>query len=394
MILDNLISSSEIEKRKQLMRDITNYELDNCDHIPILITYFPNTMQHTLTEVYTNREIQLEYELDKIRNTLKHVPDDYIPSFKTDLGYVVSQTVFRMKPIYSESKKPAKYPDQAPYMDPGTKPINNIKEMYEFTRPDNIFERGLVPEGLERIKYIMKNTNYEIPTSCLDIGTGLLMAYELMETNLFFTTMKDDPKAINHVTDILTDVIIDLADKIIEVAGGIKNMTSTEWDEKWFPEDKRCYISSEMQVLYSPDEYKVFDLPYCSRQFKHFGPGFIHNCGPQTAIDHFWNHDPKPYGITCEYYSDLSDYHKIKEVFLKEQRKAILLVDFINIKNLEEMGLAFENLKNIFAPEIIVIPCMWVGPVHICQDEPEKIYNKLLPISKDYMNRVKEGLNS
>ena len=53
------------------------------------------------------------------------------------------------------------------------------------------------------------------------------------------------------------------------------------------------------------------------------------------------------------------------------------------------MSLAFENLMNIFAPEIIVIPWMWVGPVNICQDEPEKIYNELLPISKEYMSRVK-----
>lgn len=392
MILDGLISQSEIEKRRQLMRDITDYKLDKHDHIPVLITYFPNNAKFTFTEIYTNKEAQLEFELDKIKNTLKHVPDDYIPSIKSDLGYVVTQTIFGMKPIYSKDSRPAKYPDQAPYIDPKTKPLKSKRDMYNFKRPDDIFSLGLIPKGLERVKFLLDETNYEIPTSCLDIGTGLLMAYELTETNLFFTTMMDDPMAINYITDILTDIIIDIADKVIEIAGGIDNMTSTEWDEKWYPEGKKCYISSEMQVLYNPNQYPVFDLPYCNRQFKHFGPGFIHNCGPQTAIDHFWSHNPKPYGITCEYYSDLRDYEKIKEEF-KKDRKAVLLVEFTNMKDSDEMCRAFKNLMSIFAPEVITIPWMWVGPVHICQEEPEKIYNKLLGISKEYMHRVKEGLN-
>lgn len=178
----------------------------------------------------------------------------------------------------------------------------------------------------------MKETNYEIPTSCLDIGNGLLMAYELTETKLFFTTMKDDSRAIQHITDILADIIIDLVDAVIKEAGGIDNMPSTEWDEKWYPEGKKCYIFSEMQTLYNPNDYPLFDLPYYNRQFSRFGPGFIHNCGPQVALDYFWDHDPKPYGITLEYYSCLHDYEKIKETFSQHHHRAVLSVDFINMK--------------------------------------------------------------
>jgi hypothetical protein len=390
MILDSLISGNEIEKRKQLTRDILDYKLDGHDHIPVLITHYPNNEGYSLTEVYTNKEAQLEYELDKIKSTLKHVPDDYIPSIKSDLGYVVVQSIFGMKPVYSKDFGPAKYPNQAPYMDPKTKPIKSIKDMYDLRRPDDIFSRGLIPAGLERVEYLMKETGFQIPTSCLDLGSGMLMAYELTESELFFTVMKDDPKAINHVEDILTDIILDLADRIIEIAGGINNMTSTEWDEKWYPEGKKCYISADNQVLYSPDDYLVFELPYCNRHFKHFGSGFIHNCGPQTAINHFWKHTPKPCGITCEYYSDINDFHKIKEVFRK-YNKAVLFVEFTNMKSSGEMVKAFENLMNIFAPEVIAIPWMWVGPVQICQEEPENIYRELLKVSKEYMRRMKEA---
>ena len=390
MILDSLISINEIEKRRQLMRDITDYKLDSCDHIPILITHFPNTEGYTLTDVYKNKEIQLRYELEKVKSSLGKVPNgDYIPSIKSDLGFVVIQSIFGMKPIYSEDTKPAKYPDQAPYVDPKTKPIRSIEDMYNFKRPDNIFNEGLVPEGLERIRYIMSETNYEIPTSNLDLGNGLLMAYELTETRLFFTTMKDDPKAIQHVTDILTDIIIDIEEAVVQTAGGIENITSTEWDEKWYPEGKKCYISAELQPLYNPDDYPIFDLQYCNRQFRKFGPGFIHNCGPQVALDYFWSHNPKPYGITCEYYSCLNDYEKIRDVF-SQYHRAVIIVEFTNMKDSDEMVKAFKNLMDILAPKVIAIPWMWIGPVHICQEDPQNIYNKLLTVSKEYTRRMKE----
>jgi hypothetical protein len=52
MILDSLISGNEIEKRKQLTRDILDYKLDGHDHIPVLITHYPNNEGYSLTEVY------------------------------------------------------------------------------------------------------------------------------------------------------------------------------------------------------------------------------------------------------------------------------------------------------------------------------------------------------
>ncbi|MCX6346821.1 MAG: hypothetical protein NTZ89_02620 [Actinobacteria bacterium] len=181
MILDELISTREIEQRRQLIRDVMDYKLDDHDHIPILITHFPNSNGYTLTEVYKNKKIQLEYELDKIKSSLIKVPGgDYIPSIKPDLGYVVIQSIFGMKPVYSSDKKPAKYPDQTPYVDPLTKPIKSIEDMYKLKRPEDIFSRGLVPEGLERIRYMMDATNFEIPASNLDCGNGLYLKFEIM----------------------------------------------------------------------------------------------------------------------------------------------------------------------------------------------------------------------
>ncbi|MCX6346822.1 MAG: hypothetical protein NTZ89_02625, partial [Actinobacteria bacterium] len=71
--------------------------------------------------------------------------------------------------------------------------------------------------------------------------------------------MRDDPKAILHMIDIITDIIIDIESEVIKIAGGIDNITSTEWDEKWLPEGKKCLISADLQPLYSPSDYYIFD---------------------------------------------------------------------------------------------------------------------------------------
>ena len=185
------------------------------------------------------------------------------------------------------------------------------------------------------------------------------------------------------------DIIIDIESEVIKIAGGIDNITSTEWDEKWLPEGKKCLISADLQPLYSPDDYFSFELPYCNRQFNKFGPGFIHNCGPQTALEYFWDHNPKPYGITCEYYSCLGDYARIKEVFSQHHR-AVAIVEFTNMKYSYEMVGAFNNLMDMLAPDVIAIPWMWVGPVHICQEDPAVINSKLMKVSKEYMKRMKD----
>jgi len=63
------------------------------------------------------------------------------------------------------------------------------------------------------------------------------------------------------------------------------------------------------------------------------------------------------------------------------------------MKDSDEMCAAFKNLMDILAPDVIAIPWMWIGPVHICQEDPAVINNKLMKISKEYMKRMKDSQN-
>ena len=55
------------------------------------------------------------------------------------------------------------------------------------------------------------------------------------------------------------------------------------------------------------------------------------------------------------------------------------------------MDAAFRNLMDVLAQDVIMAPWVWAGPVNICREDPQKIYNKHYKASKEYMSRMKEG---
>lgn len=124
MVLDFDIPIKEIERRKQIIRDIWNYKLDDVDHIPIYLIPIPNSKGYTLKERFTEKRKQLKVEAEKIKAGLELMPDDYIPTLHPDLGYVVTQSVFGLKPIYAD-------PNQSPYTKKDPPKIAKIDDIYK-----------------------------------------------------------------------------------------------------------------------------------------------------------------------------------------------------------------------------------------------------------------------
>jgi len=390
MVLDFDIPTKEIERRKQIIRDIWNYKLDNIDHIPIQLIPIPNSKGYSLKERYTDKRKQLEVQVEKIKAGLELMPDDYIPTLKPDLGYVVTQSVFGMKPVYADINQP-------PYTKKEPPVIKKIDDIYRLKMP-NPYSDGLMPQGLERIKYLMEETDYQFPCSLLDVGGPMDIAYELMETNLFFTIMYDAPDAMQYLLNFLADVSIALRDACIEAAGGIGNVTTTEWDEKWCPEGKRGYVSNDLIPDYSPGFFEKFAIPSNNKIFKKYGGGLLHNCGPHPSIEYYLKHEPRISGLTCDCWDlDEKTLEKIKILF---DHKAILYVEMRIDESIDRVAEDYRHLMDVLAPNVIAIPWMWIGPsaslysspshIDVCRDTPV-IYNKLLEISKEYADRMKKG---
>jgi len=388
MVLDFDIPAKEIERRKQVIRDVWDYKLDNVDHIPIQLIPVPNSKGYTLKERFTDKRKQLEVEVEKIKAGLELMPDDYIPTLHPDLGYVVTQSVFGMKPVYADSHQP-------PYTKKDPPKIAKIDEVYKLKLPDPCYD-GLMPEGLERIKYLMKETNYQFPCSLLDIGGPMDIAHELMETNLFFTAMYDAPDTIEYLANFLADVLIALRDACIEAAGGIENITSTEWDEKWFP--KKGYVSNDLAAMYSPKFFEKFAIPADDKIYNKYGGGLLHNCGPHPSVEYYLRDNPKIYGLTCTAWDlDKETLEKIKVLF---NHKAILYVELRITESIRRTVEEYKRVVDALMPGVIAIPWMWIGPstslypvpsdIDVRRDTPI-LYNKLLKITKEYADKIKKG---
>jgi len=255
---------------------------------------------------------------------------------------------------------------------------------------------GLMPEGLERIKFLMEATNYHFPSSLLDVGGPMDIAYELMGTNLFFTIMYDAPDAIEYLADFLADVSIALREVCIEAAGGIKNITSTEWDEKWFP--KKGYVSDDLAFGYSSKFFEKFAVPADDKIYNKYGGGLLHNCGPHPAIEHYLRKTPKIYGLTCTAWDlDEKTLEKIKVLF---NHKAILYVELRITGSIKRTVEEYKRVVDDLVPNVIAIPWMWVGPstslyplpsyMDVRRDTPI-LYSKLLKITKEYADKIKKG---
>jgi len=393
MILDFDIPTKEIERRKQVIRDIWNYKLDNIDHIPIQLIPIPNSKDYTLKERYTDKKKQLEVQVEKIKAGLQLMPDDYIPTLKPDLGYVVTQSVFGMKPTYSGDG------NQPPYVKKEPPKITEIDQIYKLKMPDP-YQDGLMPEGLERIRYLMEETGYLFSCSLLDMGGSMDIAYELMETELFFTIMYDAPEAMEYFVNFLADVSIALRDACIEAAGGIENVTTTEWDEKWCPEGKRGYVSNDLIPDYSPKFFEKFALPANNKIFKEYGGGLLHNCGPHPAVEYYLKHEPRIWGFTGDCWDlDEKTLEKIKVLF---DHRAILYVEMRLAESIDSVVEDYRHLMEALAPNVIAIPWMWIGPsaslysspsfIDVYRDTPI-IYNKLLKVAKEYADRMRKVRN-
>jgi hypothetical protein len=171
--------------------------------------------------------------------------------------------------------------------------------------------------------------------------------------------MIDNPEAMTHLVNLLTDLSIAQRDVLNEAAGGIENVTTVEWGEKWIPERKKGYVSCDLAAMYSPKDFKKYAMPANNKSFKKYGGGLIHNCMPHPSVDLYLKHEPEISGLSCDAW-DLDDttLQKIKESF---KRKAILSVELRITDSLDSVTYDYERIMEILASNVIAIPYIWFG---------------------------------
>lgn len=364
---------NEVEKAKQKIRDVWEYR--PVDKIPINFTVYSNPNKYTLHEQIRDVKKELEVALKGVKRTLQLAPMDYIPAVNTDVGNVLIENAFGLKAKFPEN------PEITPYWD---KPlINSIGEIYNLKIP-NPYEDEFFRLCLDRLRYIASMVEGKIYLGGYDIGGPINTAYNLMGANFLYTSLIENKEAMHHLLEKITLTFIVYLSLIVDAAGGISKM-GTIYVQTWAPEGYKGALADDICANISPDMFNEFSKPYNSRIFKVYGPGLLHNCGPNPCAFEYVDHDPPIKAINLFYDYSKGDLEKLAKAFA---HKAVLYMNWWSSDKPEKVFKEYRNICEKFAPKSIVIPQYELDDSQYSDSEILEVYDELNKISVEYTKSI------
>ena len=367
------IEHSEIERRKEIVRRVWNYQ--RVDHIPIGI-WLDDFSEYTLREQCEDGFIQFKVNIKCINKCLRCLPDDYIPYARVWPGYMTIATMFGLDIFWSDD------PNQAP----GVKGhlIDDMEQVYKLKMP-NPKKAGLMPHNLRWLEYFSKNLPKDVYLTGIDMGGPMNTAKDLIETNLLYTAFYDNPKEYHYFLKMVTNLQIQCYDEFIKAVDNINRLTCIDFDPLWAPEGRKGFVADDVCASYGPDIFRKFSMPYNNKIFRKFGGGRIHNCGPNPSIHLYLHHKPEIKGLNCSYQYTKVDLAKIKKEF---RSKGIVEFNFDNNERPEEIIKGYEEIVNILSPDVIAIPLLFIDDLWSDEDISD-IYQELRKISEKYASEIR-----
>ena len=370
MALSFDIPASLIDKRKELVRRVWDYR--RVDHIPVYLWLECNPWGYTMQEELKDREKQLSLRLYNIEKSLAEIPDDYIPTLFANVGAVAIDQAFGSSVHWSDNQ------DQPPGVQAPV--IHTPGDVYKLFKPD-ITASPMLVEFLGRFEYFLSETEGKIPISGLDNNGILGVAVDLLGASALYTMLYDAEQELKHLLGLITDSIIEFTDRCIELAGGINNMTSSDFFFLWCPEECKGHVSSDPCANYGPELFNRYDKPFNSRVVKKYGGGLLHNCGPNPCAPEYLSHDPPLKGVNLSYAYSKDDLELLKGCF---KGRGIIYFLFDN-ETPEEALAGYEHAMDVLAPDVIALPVVFVSDE---QTDIPGLYGRFRSISEKYARRI------
>lgn len=361
------IDNKKVERQKQFRRELWDYK--QVDHIPVFI--WPTwSFGYTLGEQLEDGDVQFEVNVKTIEKCLKLLPDDYIPWARVTCGYMTIATMFGLDVYWSND------PEQPPGADGHL--ISDLKQVYSLEQPG--MDAGLMPENIHRLRHHAKNLPPDVYITGIDSGGPLNTLKDLLDTNLLYTSFYDDPEAMHHLLALVTNTHLELYHTVVAAVGGIERMTSIDFAPSWAPEKYKAFFSDDICATISPDMFKEFGLPYNNKLLAPWGPGLMHNCGPNPCMSAYLNHEPKLKGLNLAYKYSCADFPALREIFAGW---GIFDVLYDNELTPEKMLAAFRYSMETLAPDVVSIPHVFVDDTWH-DDDVTALYWDMRKIADEY----------
>jgi hypothetical protein len=357
----------ELERRKELYRRL--WQGRAVERIPLDVRVSVPSAYST-QEQFRDGEKQLAAGLASAMATWEQVPSsDAIPALRPDVGCSCLASAFGAE----------YYWDENPNQTPGVKQkiITDIEAQAEALPVPDPIRDGWLPEGLSRIRRFAEAGEGFLPVSLLDAAGGLNVAADLMGMTELLMAVYDTPQALHCLLDKIQNLYAATIRAGIAAAGGEENITTTDFEDLWYPEGFKGHVSDDISANFGPEIYAEFSAPYHARIFKEFGPGGLHNCGPNPCHAAYVAHELSPRTV------DLSDAysHDDLPMFKKSfKQKAFIYLFWTGRKEPVEW---YREIMELMAPDVIVVPVFYLG-----SNDAEKICRKLRPIAEEYARRM------
>lgn len=369
------IDHREIERRKQLYRDVFDYR--PVDHLPIFVWMmgFEGGSSYSLREELESTEIQFQVNVETIQKSLQLIPDDYIPTARITQGYMTIATMFGMEVYWSDN------PDQPPGT--GGHLIDDLEQVYSLRRPT--MADGLMPENIRRLRYFAENLPPDVYLTGIDNGGPLNTLKDLLETNLLYYGFYDNPQAMHYLLNLVTDVQVELCHALIAAGGSINRFAGLDFDPLWHPEKYKSFCSDDVCATIGPQVFKEFSLPYNNRLYQPWGSGGLHNCGPHPCKSLYLAHEPRVKYLNCSFRYTRNELPEFRELFAGW---GVIEAMFDNGETAEEMLDGYRYMMESLAPDTIAIPYCIVDRTWPASDVTG-FYWEMRKIAEEYARQMR-----
>jgi len=217
----------------------------------------------------------IDFQLRKIQRHMDRYDDVYIPFLMPWYGTGVLASGFGVDVKFQQGMDPAV----------GLAPISEVEQLRDLKPPDP--ERdGLMPRVLRAIRAMRRRT--DLPVGVTDCQGPLTTALQIVGYDKMIYWMHDHPDAIHDLMQMVTDALIRWVKLQKEVAGQKMEEDAYVLGIKIPAGYGGVWISDDDSVIFGPDLYREFVVPYNGQVRKAFGGGSIHYCG--LAPQHIDNH--------------------------------------------------------------------------------------------------------
>jgi hypothetical protein len=363
----------ELERRKTLYRDL--FAGKPLERLPLdvrVTTPSPYRMQ----EQFRDGDKQLTVALANALASWEYAPSsDWIPAMRPDVGCSCLASAFGAEYFWGHD------PDQTPGIKEKILTLVGLAEQVEALPIPDPFHAGWIPEGLRRIRLFAEAGEGFIPVSLLDAAGGVNVAADLLGMTGLMMAFFDQPEALHALLNKIQTLYTATIRAGIEAAGGEANITTTDYEDVWYPEGWKGHVSDDISAGFSPKIYAEFSAPYHAQIFKEFGAGGLHNCGPNPCHAAYVSHPHSPRSL------DLSDTYSHADLPRFKQslhKKAFIYLFYAGGKPPVAW---YAEIMELMAPDVIVVPVFYLSP----QDQPEEVCRDLYPIASEYAKRMDWG---